>query len=348
MTSPVRLGAIALSFLFITGACAGTEPQIRLGFQPVGTSSEASPFTVGREPARYHLTRAGRGTAPQMWGIGDEPLTLLRRAGRSPETDMIVVSTLAFEHLPGKLAQASVGFPSPQLEAFEVEGRQAVFMPATSTASPGRTAEVLLEKGPNIAVRVRETGATKEDLVEIAQAVQVAEDTLVAPTVPTPPSGLEVVGSADADVATVLKGGEFGTGKQFIPSSKRGYVAVWVGPDPDLAAQGRNAVTVATLPGQALDLDALRSSAGPLHGRPSKSSEIEVSGQRGLLLQYAAYDNEGPRTVMASSTSWGDLLLLFAWGGDPPELEELEEMAGSVRRASNAEWAKLVEQSRAT
>jgi hypothetical protein len=84
----------------------------------------------------------------------------------------------------------------------------------------------------------------------------------LAPLVPDPPDDLEVVGRADADVGVTLINGPL-PGSDVLPAGTRAHSPVWAVGEPGTPwSADAGTVAVSTLPGTALDLDALGDSLG--------------------------------------------------------------------------------------
>lgn len=254
----VSLGALA------AGCGSGdndeTTSTARGQNEPVGGTSESSPFRVGHEPAGYRLVQAGQGSYSQEWGEDstgtDEPVTVLAPPGESPGgPGEVRVSVTGFSGYQGGLAQASRGYLDDQREDFELDGRPAIYMPAHEDDDGGpEPADLVAEVDDDLAVRVSAADASRDELAEIVDAVEPQDDHLLAPLVPDPPGDLQVVGSADADVAISLLASPYPSSES-VPSSQRAHTAVWARGEESEAWSPDETMVVTTLPRTALDLD---------------------------------------------------------------------------------------------
>ncbi|MGH9209393.1 MAG: hypothetical protein ACRD2C_01780 [Acidimicrobiales bacterium] len=315
---------------------------------PVGATTEASPFRVSHEPGGYRLVQAGQGSGVQDWGTDsggtDEPVTVLAPSGSDPAgPDAVWVSVTGFAGYEGGLAQASSGYPSDDLESFGLDGEPAFYAPP----SDDRRADLVVQVDDELAVRVSAERGSRESLADIARRVRPAEDRLLAPEVPDPPDDLAVVGSATADVEVTLVSRPV-PASELLPASDRAYTAVWA-----LGERGTpwipddGVVVVSTLPGQALDLDAVTAVVGAPTSRPGVTvTERDVGGRPGAHVQLATdgTDASNHTDAVFTSTPDGDLLTVVARGLERPAADELVAVASSVETATRQEWDQLVAQ----
>ncbi|MGH9209122.1 MAG: hypothetical protein ACRD2C_00400 [Acidimicrobiales bacterium] len=315
---------------------------------PAGTTTESSPFTVAHEPEGFRLVQAGLGTISQTWSSDsfgdDEPITLLAPPGADPDgPDVVRVSLTGFEGFQGGLDQASAGYLDEDSEHFEIDGQPAIYSPGHDEDGEPVPADLVVVAGDDLAVRVS-ADATRDEMVEIARAVEPEPDHLLAPLVPDPPGDLEVVGSADADVAITLVSPPW-PGSDSLPAGDRAHSAVWAVGEPGTAwSPDAGTVAVNTLPGQALDLDA---TAASLH-RHTFWGELdvvaqEVDGRPGVVLEQSGDETGyGARRAVATATQEGDLLLVVAQGEALPSVDELVAVAASVEPSTPEQWDDLV------
>lgn len=312
---------------------------------PAGATEGSSPFQVGHGPAGYRLVQAGRGTIEQTWSsdsVGtDEPVTVLAPGGEGPgRAGEMLVSATGFAGYEGGLAQASRSYGSDESEELELDGRRAIYMPRHAEGDRSEPADLVVEVGEDLAARVSSADATRDELVEVARRVRLPDDRLLAPQVPDPPAGLEVVGWADADVAVSLTGAPLSSSDS-LPAGERAHTTVWARGEEPGPWSPDGTVVVTTLPGSALDLDALEASLHRLPFEPTVT-QTAVDGRPGAVLELATSGPAGAVRAVVSSTPDGDLLLVVARGADPPAVDELLGVAASVERASPQQWEELV------
>lgn len=189
-------------------------------------SGPSSPFRVAEVPLGYELVVAGRGTAVPDWGVDEfgthEPFTVLGRGGSTEMKDLVVVSTTGFEGYQGGLGQTSRRYLEGPHE-LSVDGRTALFAPAAGD----RWADLVAVAGDDVAVRVTAPDASRAELVEILERVEVPADRTLAPAVVDPPGGLEVIGSLDADAVLALTSGVEPRTER-VPGPTTAHAAGWV------------------------------------------------------------------------------------------------------------------------
>ncbi len=324
--------------------CTGGDGAVN---EPVGTTSESSPFRVGHPPEGYSPVQAGRGTLTQAWGEDSfgshESVTVLAPKGEGPGgPGEVRVELFGYEGLQGRISQGLIGYgigdPPPK---FELDGKEAVFKAAHETYFGQVPAQLAVDFGNDVGVLVSKASAGRDELAEIALATRPQDDHLLAPVVDDPPGGLEVVGSADADVGFSLTGFP-SPNSDHLPAGERGHTAAWARPKPGGAWFAEDGtVVVTTLPGLALDLDAVVASTNwaVRRNHPPEAKPVEVSGRPGRVVTFA---NGNEDTVVVSSTKAGDLLLVNAHGPNRPSVDQLVAVASSVEPATAAEWDQFV------
>jgi hypothetical protein len=340
---------ISLVTLLVATACGSGDGGDSAVGEPEGVSVESSPFTLAHEPQGYRLVHAGRGGIPQTWSSDsfgdDEPVTVLAPPGANRGGgDLVRVSLTGFEGFQGGLDQAAAGYPAADGQHFELDGHPAIYTPGHDGDGQWVRADLVVAVGDDLAIRVAAYGATREELVELARQVEPQDDHLLAPLVPDPPDDLEVVGWADADVGVTLINGPL-PGSDMLPAGTRAHSAVWAVGEPE-TPWNANAGTVAisTLPGTALDLDALGASLHTFEYQGSPQVVVrEVDGRPGAVLERPGSDDWAPFRAVVTSTPDGDLLLVVAHGTSQPSVDDLVAVAASVESATPEQWDALVE-----
>lgn len=352
-------GALAVSLVaLVVAGCGGDENAGDGGVageqtasnddvvgDPVGTTAESSPFTVGHEPEGYRLVQVGRGTYPQNWSSDsfgdDEPITVLAPPDADPAgPEAVRVSLTGYLGFEGGLDQASSGYNGGDAEHFSVDGLRAIYTPDQPDEDgdgDDEPADLVLALDEDLALRVAAPGADRDELVGVARTVVPRPDHLLAPTVPDPPGDLAVAGAADADVGITLSATPLPS-SDALPAGERAHTAVWAAGEPGTAwTPDAGTIAVSTLPGRALDLDAvaevLRDRA---YGEESRVDEVDVDGRPGV----SATSGPEMRSVL-TSTPDGDLLVVVARGAARPEVDDLVAVAASVGPATAAEWDEL-------
>lgn len=166
-----------------------------------------------------------------------------------------------------------------------------------------------------------------------------ATDSLSAPTVPTLPMGLELVGHVDADVsmASLIP---VHVSPMNVPGSKRAHAIVW--------GKGTDPLTVMTLPGTAADVTAFI--ARPqLMPRGTTTRAVEVDDRPGVRYLGPGPSGEVRPLMLATTTSWGDVLTVTTNPGcctKPPGTALSEKtliaVASSVEKVSASKLKTLV------
>jgi len=339
---------ILLVVLLVAAACgSGDGGDAALG-EPVGISVESSPFSLAHEPEGYRLVQAGPGGTPQTWSSDsfgdDEPVTVLEPPGDDPDgRDVVRVSLTGFEGFQGGLDQAAAGYPAAGREHFELDGHPSIYTPGHDEDGQRVRADLVVVAGDDLAIRVAAYEATRDELVELARQVEPQDDHLLAPLVPDPPDDLEVVGWADADVGVTLINGPL-PGSDVLPAGTRAHSAVWAVGEPGTPwSADAGTVAVSTLPGTALDLDALGDSLHTFdyQGKPQVVAR-ELDGRPGAVLERPGSDDWAPFRAVATSSPSGDLLLVVARGASQPSVDDLVAVAASVESATREEWDAFV------
>lgn len=330
--------ATLLPVLVMVGACTADEPGTEGdGGDGQDLSVESSPFTVGPVPDGYQAVTAGRGMTGPSWGsdIGgtDEPFTVASPDGTVSGDDVVVVALTGFAGQQGGLAQSSTGYWQ-DVEEIEVGGRDAVFAPAGGD----RWADLVVEQGEDLAVRVASPAATLDELVDVLDHVVLPDDRSVAPGLDHP--DLEVVGSVDvpavvAGHAAVINSSFPDGARSPVPGSPAAHGAGWRRADQDLV--------VLTIPGRTVDLPALAAHGWqPFPDPGTETNERTIDGRRAVVEERGP-DEAGTiaRTVWLEAP-WGDVVVVRATGGSPPSVEELLALAASVERTDKATWDAFV------
>ena len=305
-------------------------------------SAESSPFTVGAVPAGYEIETAGMGTAEGEWSSDSfgtvEPYAVLSPDGRPDHPDVVLVGITGFEGYQGGLAQASVGYLSPDRQDLTVDGAEAIYSPGTDDARGLRWADLVVVRGEDLAVRVSSPSANEAELIEIARRVEVPEDRTLAPSVADPPDGLHLVGSADVD-GVLATNVYVSPHTDQVPGPRSAHAAGWL----RAGSEGYDQLSVLTLPGRTLDLDAV--GVTPIHPTwiEQSSRAREIDGRPGLVTESHRTDlpRAGRRSVFTES-AWGDVVVVSATGAQLPSEDELVALAASVRPTDEATWDTFV------
>lgn len=351
-----RAAPIALAMGLVGVACGWDDSSgadgataDRDGVPTAGTTTESSPFVVENPPAGYHLVVAGRGDVRQTWSSDsfgdDEPVTVLAPPGADVShpaaPGVVTVSLTGYAGFDRGLDQAVSGYPGARPEEFEIDGQRAIYTPPGASPAGPHRADLVVAVGEDLAVWVGSATGSREQLADVARRVRPQVDHLLAARIPDPPNGLEVAGSADADVAiTLWARPEPGT--DMVPAGTRAHAAVWVRLDASGAWTSRApAITVSTLPGTAVSLDALAAAlAARDYGRSATIRKASVRGIPGAVVD-GGEDLIRFRALI-TSTPGGDALLVVASGGDLPDAQVLVDVAASVQRTTTEAWDALV------
>jgi hypothetical protein len=324
------------------GRAGGDAAYDEVPAPTVGTTTASSPFVVEDPPDGYTLVLAGRGDYPQTWSSDsfgdDEPVTVLAPPGEDADSpEAVTVSLTGYAGFEGGLDQASAGYLDDTPEEFEIDGNRALYSPPGADAPEMPDADLVVAVGEDLAVRVRSADGSREELADVARRVRPLSEHLLAPQVPDPPDGLEVIGSADADVAITLWARPQ-PGSDTMPAGARAHTAAWARLDTRGAwISGASAITVSTLPGTAVSLDALDPAlALRRYGVTATVQEASVRGRPAAVVD-GGEDAIRFRAVV-TSTPGGDALLVVASGGELRDAEVLVEVAASVQPATADAW----------
>jgi len=313
-----------------------TEPE------PDDRPVHSEPFAVGEVPEGYEPVAAGVGSSFQEWGSDtggtDEPFTVLAPEGSTDPDERVIVATTGFEGYQGELHQALAGYPSAKPTQLTIDGRQALHSPGGDQ----HPAQLVAVRGDDVAVRVTAApGTTLEELKAILLAAEVPEDHAHAPRVPSPPDGLEVVGSVDADAVVALRPSVRGDSERMwgLPSM---HVAGWLRP---AEAPYESWLTVSTLPARAASpevLPVVEYRYADL-GREREWRQVEVGGRPGLVLEE---DQGTPGWAQRQVWRWADWGIVVGSSDGFGLLSEAEliELAEGVAPVEGDEWERFVEQ----
>lgn len=341
-----RRVVVVVAVSVLLGACGSDAattgaPRPSVSAPPtVGEDVTTSPFAVGADvPDGYRLEVAGVGSADAPPGDASpddggppapEPFTVLLGDGDA-DLDVVVVAAVGFDGSEEGLDRITA--PVADREVLTVEDRPGRFVPAVaeSAGAPEGWAELLVDRGDDVAVRVSAESATLDQLAEVLAAADLDEAPRRAPAVPEPPTGLAVLGSAHlewllAEDVRVSATDDPGTGPV------GAHLARW-------SADGAELV-VLTLPPDAVDPEVLRVAVE--RPRPRREGRArEVAGRPAVVV-----DDEtetGTRTTLLVETTWGDHLVLMSTGAVPLDEEALVELAASVTRIDAESWVEFVE-----
>jgi hypothetical protein len=324
---PVERGRTLLVAALLLGAgCTG-------GGGPAA-SEAPSPFAVDGVPDGYALEAAGAGTRRQEWAqddVGsDEPITVLVAddpAGPGP--DAVVVSQAGL--LPEALPVESVVTPATggHVERFELDGREAAYVRDDgSTGAPLHpwVGELVVERGDDVAVRVRAVRSTRDDLLTFARAAEAGARHDLHPEV-RPPAGYRIAGWLDHDAAAAI-GASVSQVHAGVPGTRADLALGW--------SDGEGSVVVVAAPGRSAQLEALDHVGGV--GAVLGPSERIDDAERPAWFVRHRWSEE---VSLMTTTSWGDVLVVTVRGG-ADDRSLAERLAEGVDQASEAEWADLV------
>lgn len=328
--------------LLAATACGGSDEGRAPDAREPDRSDTSSPFTVGAVPPGYDIETAGTGTAVGDWGSDSsgtvEPYTVLSPDGRADNPEVVLVGITGYEGYEGGLAQASVGYLSDDRQELTVGGADAMYVPATDDVRGRRWADLVVVRGDDLAVRVSSPDATLDELIAIAEHVEVPADRTQAPTVVDPPGGLQVVGSADVDgvLATDVY---VSPHTDQVPGPRSAHAAGWLRAGSD----GADQLSVLTLPGHALDLGAVEVGTTQPTWIVRSSHTRDVDGRPALVTESNRLDLDGARRrSVFVEAEWGDLVIVSATGAQLPSEEQLVSLAASVRGTDDAAWERFV------
>ena len=333
------MAVAVIAALLVVAACASGQGEHT---RSRTVSHPSAPFTVTAVPAGFERIAAERGRQYNPWGDDSfgtaEPFTALARHGRDvSDPKLIVVSATGFLGYEGGLGQAAPGRAGfDRSTIFRVNGRRAIFTPAQTTTDGRRVwSDLVVVRQHDLAVRVRTRNATKDQLLNVLQRVEPLGKTM-APNVPDPPSGYEVVGSVDAGVTAGLN--------LDVPEWDLTNDAYRTGPGNPVvhrmkwSTTDRGGMTVTTFPAGLGSLDAIPGYAAfRLGDGHTTSRPVTVAGRRGVTLEIR-YTSGWKQMAVFTQTRWGNLVMVMAWGDSTPSVHELVAMAASVAPTAEAEW----------
>jgi hypothetical protein len=334
----MRRWVLAVAAIVAALAACGEEPPDRPATQGAeksgGTDPEASPFSVGWVPEGFSASLAGKGEAQQDWGVDetgtDEPFTVLAPKDEEPTAEnVLIVTATGYQGNQGGLAQESADYGNEDIDSFDIDGRPAYFAPAG--VDPGgvrRYTEVVAALGEDLAVRTTAPNASREFLTDVIRRTQPADEHHRAPAV-DPPDGWRVLGSAGADFVLAVEASPPRVGRDEVPGPPQAYSALW--------RRGDDTLLVLTLPGDAVDLDAVVGYPRFYRLPATATSDIALSTERGVLLE-----GVGPSRALITSTGWGDAVVVLSQGKSLLAKKDLARVAASVEDATAAQWDEFV------
>jgi hypothetical protein len=284
-----------------------------------GDGDSSSDFTV-EAPDGYHLLAEGTGEGQRQWGDDSSgntgPFVVL--GGSDDPTHQLTTFELGgFQGFQGGLNQALGYVGDAPAERIEADGRPALAVSTRTFAS------VVADGGDDLAAITRSTVLGRDDLVALIEGADLPEGEQPAepPTV-DPPDGWTVLGSATADLNLAL--GAYGE-DGYVGGPASAHVRLWRVPVD-------NQLMALTLPGSAGDV-------GAVVGYPLVTSGFEADEVERFELddRDAVWLANESNAVLATTTDWGDLLLLL-WGPDgvdaqPADRSVLEAIAASAEPA---------------
>jgi hypothetical protein len=322
-------------------ACGEGQQAVESGVPEV----DPTRFVVRDVPDGFTLVTAGEGVVRPEWGEDstgtDEPFTVVAPDGEAGTlARSVVVSQTGFAGYQGGLEQASAAY-THTLEELDIDGRRALFAePGSIAAGASDHGDLVVERGDDLALRVRARGLAKDDAVAMARASsqgQRRED----PPVVDPPDGFGVVGSVPAEAVVAIRASLHRGFSDFVPGPQSASTVAWSAGDGTLLAiavpldDGRG--TVAAL------------AAGPLLHLPfpgATARRIELDDRAGVLFENdpATCDPRScpPVRILATTTPGDGLLVLRSQGESLLSLDELIRAARSAEPIGEAAWQELV------
>ena len=335
------VGALAACSVVISACGRSDGDQAK---QP--SAGDAHEFTVERPPTGYRLLAVGDGTTEPSWAGDeegtDEPFVVLGNGDRR-----MVVSATGFYAEEGSVLSVTRG-GYDTIEEFEVDGSPAV---VALPGSGGRN-DLVVERGPGLAVRVSSPTAATDELVEMSRRVELPGDRTRPPVITDPPADWKVLGSVDANAVVAMDASTY-IRSPSVPGPTTGYGTGWVLEGSELTEQPP-VVSVMVLPGDSAEASALVGLAtgelvapgGPVPESDSSTTRlVDTDAGPSIVIEQCCGNGEvaGTRTVMTHDES-GALVVVVARGQTVPEVAELVAVAGSVRPTDAAGWeAMLVE-----
>jgi hypothetical protein len=358
----------ALTLLALVAGVAGCSDQAGDG-TATGAPGEdgddtSSPFVVdpAAVPDGFTPAAAGTGELVQDWGSDsfgtNEPFTVLAPPGTGADDDhVVIVSTTGFEGYQGGLEQASASYMDADVESFDYEGRPALYVPPSDEALDDPAggpragwADLVAERGDDVAVRVSARGAGRDALLGVLDHVVVPDDHTAAPDVVRPPAGMEVLGSGDADLVLSAFPGFDAVGRRLWVAESAHAVGFAGGPAgttttvaTTTAVPSPSQLVVATLPGDAGDVEAV-GAPGTLGGYGEVTAQDVdggVDGRPAVVLDRTTEGDPSVARTLVTTAPWGDVLLVAAVGpaGALPDADDLVAVAAATTRADEAAFA---------
>ncbi|MCB1258362.1 MAG: hypothetical protein KDB26_14720 [Microthrixaceae bacterium] len=335
------LGILGIVAVAISVAACGERTPNDEGTSGANKDNNASyPFEVTGVPDRYVIEAADRGGTKQDWDYemgSDTPLTVVKAGGQ-----VIIGSVITWEPMESELRWASrSGDPDPV--AFTLpDGRPAAF----GEGQVGAWNDLVVEVGKTEALRIAADDISRDELEKWATRFQSDGDRAKAPTVSDLPDGAEVVGSVQPDLLIALRA-EVYRHVSSVPGPKSGYSIGWV--DHQIQAQNASldSLAVMVLPGSAGDIDALKmglASGNNADGPVITSLSINKNPDlEGVFIDGSAQFGSGQRSVVTTGER-GALVVVTAYGENPPSESELVAIATSVKPITADDWAKFQEE----
>jgi hypothetical protein len=248
-------------------------------------------------PDGYRDFAEGQGELPAAWGDDNAGNTggfavLAPSADVTGLADLTVVELTGYEGYQGGLRQASAAGVDGTFDEVQVDGQEAL---GSTTQDVN---ELLAVRGDDVAVAARSTQLDQAGLTDLVLATDVPSG---APPTGAPevvaPEGLRVLGQATSDLAVALNA----RGEEGYPGGpEASYMRVWEG------RGGDDVLLAMTLPASAGDVDAVLGWSLTTLGQPGELERFAIDGRD------AAWVGSVSRSILATTTDWGDLLVLVA------------------------------------
>ncbi len=336
-----RVVAVAVVLVVVAVACSSSSGSNTSTPGPA-VSRPSQPFTVGSVPTRYTLMSQAKGRQYNAWGddsLGtSEPFMVLDSTG-SNRPARVVVSVTGFQGYEGGLMQASpAGGPKVKYRRLRVDGHPAIFVPAQTVNEPAPArrfawSDLLVRRGPDLAVRVRARGAMLQQLEPIARDVDPHGKTF-APTVRPVPGGYRSLGGVDVAAVAAAFPFEYPVSAdphRVGPGNPSVHHAEWNGPADAI-------LSVVTVPSRTASVPALVGSSA--FGNPSsRTKRVRVGDHAGVLVEERRdHPLRGVwRRVVYADMGNGNVVVVAAWRS-PPRVQEMIAIAKSVKPTTAATW----------
>lgn len=301
---------------------------------PVDPSTSV-PFSI-EAPEGFDLVTAGRGNAEHIWGWDccgtEEPYTVLAPNGSIDGGGVVIVSTTGFASQEGGLAQSNRGYIQDSREEFSVDGQPAHYFPGTPAGdgAPSRWSDLTVQRGRDLAVSIGAESATREEMLAVAEQVEVPDDRLEAPLVMDPPGELQVVGSVDADIHPALTASAEPS-SDHVPGSDRSHTIAW--------HKGGVEIVAITLPPDSVDVAALAAhDMADSHRSIPVVEQFEVDGRPAAAIELP-YDT--PQRAVVVDRPFGAVVVV-ASGDGAPSHEVLADLAATAEPLDRAAWETFV------